>query len=78
METSDAGAEEKEEPEIVTDEYKNRKITAAEALKKLHEVKNFVEVNGSHNSNLIFNELIGDMKQLKLKNQKQSGIKSFF
>ena len=40
METSDTGAEEEanqseEEPKIVTDEYKNRKITVAEALKKL-------------------------------------------
>ena len=30
---------------IVTDEDENRKITAAEALKKLDEVKNFKEVN---------------------------------
>ena len=30
----------KEEPEIVTDEDENRKITASEALKKLDEVKN--------------------------------------
>ena len=30
----------KEKPEIVADEDENRKITAAEALKKLDEVKN--------------------------------------
>ena len=47
IETSNAAAKEanqsKEEPEIVTDEDENRKITASEALKKLDEVKNFVE-----------------------------------
>ena len=31
-----------EEPQIVTDEDENRKITAAEALKKLNEVKNLI------------------------------------
>ena len=40
-------------------------------------MKNFIEVNGSHNFNIIFNESIEDMKQMKLNNQKQSGIKSF-
>ena len=43
METSDAAAEEanqsEEELDIVTDEDENRKIAAAEALKKLGEVK---------------------------------------
>ena len=43
METSDAAAEEanqsEEELDIVTDEDENRKIAAAEALKKLDEVK---------------------------------------
>ena len=82
METSDAAAEEakqsKEEPEIVTDEDKNSKITAAETLKKLDEVKNFIEVNGRDNWNLIFNVLIENVEQMKLKNQKQSDIRSFF
>ena len=82
METSDAAAEEakqsKEEPEIVTDEDKNSKITAAETLKKLDEVKNFIEVNGKDNWNLIFNVLIENVEQMKLKNQKQSDIRSFF
>ena len=82
METSDAAAEEakqsKEEPEIVTDEDKNCKITAAETLKKLDEVKNFIEVNGRDNWNLIFNVLIENVEQMKLKNQKQSDIRSFF
>ena len=32
-----------EEPEIVTDEDENRKITASKALKKLDEMKNFIE-----------------------------------
>ena len=51
IETSNAAAKEanqsKEELEIVTDEDANSKITASEALKKLDEVKDFIEVNGS-------------------------------
>ena len=47
---------------------KNRKI-AAETLKKLDEVKNFIEVNGSDHLNMIFNELIENVEQMKLKNQ---------
>ena len=43
---------------IVTDEEENRKITAAEALKKLDEVKIFLKVNGSDHLNMLFNELI--------------------
>ena len=43
MEMSHAAAEEanqsKVEPEIVTDEDENRKVTAAETLKNLDEVK---------------------------------------
>ena len=62
------------EPEIVTDEDENRKITAAEALKKLDEVKNSIEVNGSDYLNMIFNELIENT----LKNQKQSDTRSSF
>ena len=68
----------KEEPEIVTDEGENKKITASETLKKLDEVKNFVEVNGSDHLNIIFNELIENFEQMKLKNQKQNDIRSFF
>ena len=37
---------------IMTDEDENRKITAAEALKNLDEVKNFIEVNGSDHLNI--------------------------
>ena len=66
------------EPEIVTDEDENRKITAAEALKKLDEVKNSIEVNGSDYLNMIFNELIENVEQMTLKNQKQSDISSSF
>ena len=73
METSDAAAKEanqsEEEPEIVTDEDKNKKITAAEALKKLDEVKNLIEVNGSDHLNMIFNKLIEKLEDVKLKNQ---------
>ena len=57
METSDAAADEanqsEEESEIETDENKNRKITAAEALKILDELKHFIEVNGSDHLNMI-------------------------
>ena len=63
--------------EIVTGEDENRKITAAEALKKLDEVRNFIEVNGSDYLNIILNELIKNVEQMKLKNQNQSDIRSF-
>ena len=56
----------------------NKKITASETLKKLDEVKNFVEVNGSDHLNKIFHELIENFEQMRLKNQKQNDIRSFF
>ena len=68
----------KEEPEIVTDVDENRKITVAEAIKKLDEVKNFIEVNRSNRMNIIFNDSIELVEQMKLKNQKQNDIRSFF
>ena len=81
METSDASAQvayqAKEEPEIVTSEDENRKITTAETLKKLDEVKNFMEVNRSDHLNMIFNPLIEKVEQMKLKSQKQSDVRSF-
>ena len=67
-----------EEQKIFTDEDENWKITTAEALKKLDEVKKFIEVNGSDHLNMIFNESIENVEQMKLKNQKQSDIRSFF
>ena len=54
-------------PEIATDEDEDRKIAAKEALMKLVEVKNFIEVNGSDHLNMIFNELIEKMEQMKNK-----------
>ena len=66
------------DPEIVTDEDENRKITAAEALNYLNEVKNLIEVNGSDHLNMIFNKLIENLEQMTLKNQKQSNIRCFF
>ena len=51
---------------IVTDEDENRKM-AAEALKKLDEEKLFIEVNGNDHLNMIFNELIENVGQMKLK-----------
>ena len=56
-------------PEIEADEDENRKITAAEALKML-ELKNFIEGNGSNHFNMIFNESIENVEQMKLKNKK--------
>ena len=40
---------------------------AAEALKKLDEEKLFIEVNGNDHLNMIFNELIENVGQMKLK-----------
>ena len=67
-----------EEPEIVTDEDENRKITTAEALKKPNEMKNFIKINGSNHLYMIFNDLVENVKQMKLKNKKQINIRSFF
>ena len=61
----------------MTHEDKNRKITAAKALKNLDEVKNFIDVNGSDHLNMIFNELNEKVEQMNLKNQKQNDIRSF-
>ena len=81
MQTSDASAkvayQAKEEPEIVTGEDENRKITTAETLKKFDEVKNFMEVNRSDHLNMIFNPLIKKVEQMKLESQKHSDIRSF-
>ena len=73
-----AANQSEEEPEIVADEDENRKITAAETLKKLNEVKNFIEVNETDQLNMIFNESIGNVEQMKFKNKKQSDIRSLF
>ena len=54
--TARAANQFEEEPEIVADEDEDRKITAAEALKKFDKVKNFIEVNGSDHLNMIFND----------------------
>ena len=63
-----------QKPETVTDEDENRKIIAAETLKKLNEVKNFIEVNGRGYLKMI----IENVEQMKFKNHKQSDIRSFF
>ena len=75
---ADEANQSEEEPQIVTDEDENRKIITAEALKKLNEVKNLIEVNGSDYLNMIFNEFFENVEQMKRKNQKQSDIRSFF
>ena len=41
-------------------------------------MKNFIEVNRRDYLNMIFNKLIENVEQMKLKNQKQSDIRSFF
>ena len=80
METSNAAAQEanqsKEEPEIVIDENESRNITAAGTLKKLVKVKNLIEVNGNDHLNMIVNELIENVEQVNLKNQKQKDVRS--
>ena len=50
------------------DEDENKKITEAEALKKLDKVKNFIEVNGNDHFNIIFDQLIENVVQMKAKN----------
>ena len=57
-----------EEPQIVANEDKNRKIPA-KVLKKLDEVKHFIEVNGSKHLNMIFNESIENVEQIKFKTE---------
>ena len=54
------------------------KITTAEALKKPNEMKNFIKINGSNHLYMIFNDLVENVKQMKLKNKKQINIRSFF
>ena len=73
----DEANQSEEEPEIVTDEDENRKITAGEKLKKFNEVKKFMEVNGSDYLKMIINELTENVEQMKHKNHKQSDIRSF-
>ena len=68
----------KKESEIVTDEDENKHIIATEALKKLDEVQHFIEVNRNDHLNMVFNELFENVEQMKLKNQKQSDIRSCF
>ena len=41
-------------------------------------MKNFIEVNVSNHLNMIFDESIENVEQMKLKNKKQSDIRSFF
>ena len=65
--SADKASQSEEGSEIVTDKDENRKITA-KALQKLDEMKNFIEVNGSDHLNMIFNEFIENVEQMKLKN----------
>ena len=71
---ADKANQSEQKPETVTDEDENRKIIAAETLKKLNEVKNFIEVNGRGYLKMI----IENVEQMKFKNHKQSDIRSFF
>ena len=41
-------------------------------------MKNFIEVNGSNHLNVMFNESVENVEQMKLKNKKQSDVRSFF
>ena len=58
----------------MADEDENRKIAAAEALKKLNEVKNFIEVNRGNHFNMVLNEPIENVEHMKLKNKKNKVI----
>ena len=58
QETRNKSITEVTEPEIIEDQHENRKITAAEALKKLDEVKYVMEVKGCDHLNMVFNELL--------------------
>ena len=73
MEVRDTAAKEanqsEEEREILTDVDKNKKIKAAEAIKKLDEVKHFIEVNKSDRLNMSCNKLIENVEQMNPKNQ---------
>ena len=53
---------------IMTDEDENRKIIAAEALKNLDEVKKIHRSERKRPFEYIFNELIENVEQMKLKN----------
>ena len=61
----------------MADEDENRKIAAAEALKKLNEVKNFIEVNEGNHFNMVFNEPIENVEHMRLKNKKTKSYKKF-
>ena len=39
-------------------------------------MKNLIEVNGNDHLNMIFNELIENVEQVNLKNQKQKDVRS--
>ena len=52
--------------------------TATKVLKKADEVKKFIEVSGSDHLNMIYNKLIKNVEQMKLKNKKQSDMRSLF
>ena len=41
-------------------------------------MKNFIKINGSNHLYMIFNDLVENVKQMKLKNKKQINIRSFF
>ena len=43
-------------------------ISVMKELKKLDKVKNSIEINGSDHLHVIFNELIENVEQMKLKN----------
>ena len=41
-------------------------------------MKNLIEVNGSNHFDMIFDESVENVDQMKPKNKKQSDIRSFF
>ena len=65
-----------EEPEIETDGDESRQ--QQKHWKSLMRWKSFIEGNGSDYLKMIFNELIENVEELKLKNHEQSDIRYFF
>ena len=52
-------------------------LTVSEALESLDEVKNYIQVHGGNEMNMMLNDLIGRVEKLKLKILRQTNITSF-
>ena len=52
-------------------------LTVSEALESLDEVKNYIQVHGGNDMNMMLKDLIGRVEKLKLKILRQTNITSF-